>query len=242
MKLKPFFIALQFLTRIPVPQQFDVNDSSIGHSILYYPLIGLIIGGLLVFCAMFMQTVAIPLQATIILALWVFISGALHLDGLADCADAWVGGMGDRERSLTIMKDPAAGPIAVVVLFILLLLKWAAVSECLLKEQYDLLLLTPVAGRLSVIALMLTAPYIRPQGLGEKLFENMPRQATMLVLAVSGVIIIFGLGIAAIFAGLLVFIWLRKTAITRLGGVTGDVYGAGIELVEVVVLTVAIWK
>ena len=240
--MKAFFLALQFLTRIPVPQQFEVNDSCIGHSILFYPLIGLIIGALLVLFAMFMQTVAIPIQATIILALWVFVSGALHLDGLADCADAWVGGMGDRERSLAIMKDPAAGPIAVVVLIILLLLKWAAVSECLLKGQYELLLLTPAAGRLSIIALMLTVPYIRPQGLGEKLFENLPKQAAMLVLAVSCVIIIFGLGIAAIFAGLLVFLWLRQTAITRLGGVTGDVYGASIELVEVAVLTVAVWK
>lgn len=243
MKLQPLFLALQFLTIIPVPQLREASNNCIGLSILFYPWVGLIIGGLLVICAVFLQTTAIALQAAVILTFWVFITGALHLDGLADCADAWVGGMGDRNRSLAIMKDSAAGPIAIVVLVTLLLLKWSAISECLQKGGYELLLLTPVAGRLSILGLMLTTRYIRHQGLGEKLCEQLPRQAAMLVLAGGCMIISIWLGIAPILAGLLVFLCLRRIVIKRLGGVTGDVYGAGVELVEVAVLiTAAVWK
>lgn len=243
MNLQPFFLALQFLTRIPVPQRLEVTDSDNGYSILFYPLVGLIIGSLLGILAFFLQPAAVSIQAAVILTCWVFFTGALHLDGLADCADAWVGGMGDRERSLAIMKDPAAGPIAVVVLVTLLLLKWSAISEGLQQGQYQLLLLTPVAGRLTIIGLMLTTRYIRQQGLGGTLLEHLPRKPAMLLLAGGCMIVSFGLGIAAVLVGLLVFLWLRWTAIKRLGGVTGDVYGAGVELVEVAVLiTATAWK
>jgi adenosylcobinamide-GDP ribazoletransferase len=68
------------------------------------------------------------LHAALLLTVWVLLSGGLHLDGLADSADAWLGGFGDRERTLTIMKDPRSGPIAVVVLVLVLLLKFCALA------------------------------------------------------------------------------------------------------------------
>lgn len=239
MRIQSFYIALQFLTRIPVPRRIEVTDSENGYSTLFYPVVGLIIGCLLMITAFCLQTTTIPINAAIILTCWVFITGALHLDGLADCADAWVGGMGDRERTLAIMKDPAAGPIAVVVLVTLLLLKWSAINECFQQGQFQLLLLTPVAGRISIIGLMLTTRYIRHQGLGTKLLEYLPRKPAMLVVAGSCLIVSFGLGITAVLAGLVVFLCLRWTVVKRLGGVTGDVYGAGVELVEVAVLITA---
>ena len=97
--------------------------------------------------------------------LWVAITGGLHLDGLADCADAWVGGFGNRQRSLAIMKDPAAGPIAVLVLVLLLLLKWSLISSIIEKQALSVLLLTPLLGRLAILMLMSTSDYIRTGGL-----------------------------------------------------------------------------
>jgi adenosylcobinamide-GDP ribazoletransferase len=98
---------------------------------------------------------SISTQAVLVLMLWVAITGGLHLDGLADCADAWVGGFGNRQRSLAIMKDPAAGPIAVLVL--LLLLKWSLISSIIEKQALSVLLLTPLLGRLAILMLMSTS-------------------------------------------------------------------------------------
>ena len=74
----PPLLALQFLTRIPVPQKRDVTDSCTGNSVLFYPLVGLIIGGLLVLWASFLQTAAVQIQAIVILAFWVFIPEVLR--------------------------------------------------------------------------------------------------------------------------------------------------------------------
>jgi len=166
--------------------------------------------------------------------LWVAITGGLHLDGLADCADAWVGGFGNRQRSLAIMKDPAAGPIAVLVL--LLLLKWSLISSIIEKQALSVLLLTPLLGRLAILMLMSTSDYIRTGGLAEKLIANLPQGAVNITIFLWLLITVFFLGILALVAVFLMIFIIRRLANKRLGGVTGDVYGATVELVEVSIL------
>ncbi len=85
----------------------------------------------------------------------------MHLDGLADTADAWVGGFGDAERTLKIMKDPACGPIGVLSLVIICLLKWSAIYVLLQKQQFLALILFPILGRLAPLFLFLTTQYVR---------------------------------------------------------------------------------
>ena len=172
--MKSFLIALQFLTVIPVTHSFIASDKQLGYSSLYYPVIGLLIGSLLVLAAFLLANISIQIQAVIILILWVLLTGGLHLDGLADCADAWVGGLGNKQRSLDIMKDPAAGPIAVVVLVLLLFLKWSIIAYILEKQAIEVLLLTPMLGRLAILILMLSTSYIRPTGLGASIIANLP--------------------------------------------------------------------
>ncbi|MGR9115798.1 MAG: adenosylcobinamide-GDP ribazoletransferase, partial [Gammaproteobacteria bacterium] len=130
-----FALALQFLTRIPVPLHFTATDRQLGLSVLFYPLVGLMIGSVLWLLNLGFGEMSVELKAALILTCWVWLSGGLHLDGLADCADAWVGGLGSRERSLEIMKDPAAGPSAVVVLVLVLLLKWTALAAVLENRE-----------------------------------------------------------------------------------------------------------
>mgnify|MGYP002870254812 FL=1 len=119
--MQPFLIALQFLTCLPVRLRSMPEPQQIGRSLLYYPLVGLLLGALLCLFGIALGNAAAPLNAALLLAAWVWLTGALHLDGLADSADAWVGGFGDRERTLAIMKDPRSGPVAVAVLVLLLL-------------------------------------------------------------------------------------------------------------------------
>jgi len=171
----PLLIALQFLTRLPVSLPGMPTPEQVGRSLLWYPLVGLLLGLLLWGAHLLLGQASAVLQAAIILALWVGLSGGLHLDGLADTADAWVGGFADRERTLAIMKDPRSGPIAVVVLVLLLLLKFAALFTLLQAGQGIYLLLLPWLGRSLLPLLLATTPYVRVGGLGQALVDHLPR-------------------------------------------------------------------
>lgn len=231
-----FLLALQFLTRIPVSYPFIADDEALGRSVLYYPLVGFVIGVLLSILALLLSGSPDMLAAAVVLSAWVGLTGGLHLDGLADCADAWVGGLGSRQRSLQIMKDPAAGPIAVMALLLVLLLKWAAVLVLIQQNNLICLMLAPLLGRSAILVLMLSTPYVSPRGLAEKILQHLPfsdaRWVLLISLAFAGMIMGW---FNVLLAGFLL-LWIRYAAITRLGGVTGDVYGAAVELVETAVL------
>jgi adenosylcobinamide-GDP ribazoletransferase len=160
------------------------------------------------------------------------LTGGLHLDGLADCADAWAGGLGNEQRSLQIMKAPAAGPIAVIVLLLLLLLKFVAVFVLIQRNDLTTLMLAPLIGRCAILLLMLSAPYVSSQGLADKLLQNLPFSEARLVVVVSLAFAGLFMGWANVLLACGLLLWVRHAAITRLGGVTGDVYGAGVELME----------
>ena len=236
--MTPWWVALQFLTRLPVRLAGMPSPQQIGRSLLWYPLVGLLIGLLLFALQQLLGGLSLMLQAALLLAVWVGVSGGLHLDGLADSADAWVGGYGDRERTLEIMKDPRSGPIAVVVLVLLLLLKFAELVSLLENGAGALLVLLPWIGRGVLPLLFLTTPYVRQGGLGQALAEHLPRQQLPWLLAVHAVLMLL-FGWPALLALLVaggVFIWLRMLMLKRLGGATGDTAGALLEIVECVVL------
>ena len=234
--MNSLLIALQFLTIIPVNHSYIASDRQLGDSTLYYPVIGLLIGTILAFSSLMIANIPLQIQAAIILILWVLLTGGLHLDGLADCADAWVGGLGSKQRSLEIMKDPTAGPIAVVVLILLLLLKWSFINYILEQQSLAVLVLTPVLGRLAILLLMLSTSYVSKAGLGEKLVANLPISATKAISLFSILISIYYLGIIPIILMLIMLLIISYQAKKRIGGVTGDVYGAAVELVEVSIL------
>lgn len=227
-----FLNALQFLTRIPLNYAFSRDDATLGQSVLYYPLVGFVIGVVLSFVALLLSGVSDMVAAAMVLTTWVLITGGLHLDGLADCADAWVGGLGSRERSLQIMKDPSAGPIAVLILLLILLLKFTAVYVLIQHNNLISLMLAPLLGRTSILMLMLSTPYVRPHGMAEKLMQNLPFHEARWVVVVSLVFAGLFMGWANVLLACGLVLWVRYAAIMRLGGVTGDVYGAAVELVE----------
>jgi adenosylcobinamide-GDP ribazoletransferase len=233
-----WWIALQFLTRLPVTLAGMPAPEQIGRSLLFYPLVGLLIGLLLLFAQHLLSDSAVLLQAALLLTVWAGISGGLHLDGLADSADAWVGGFGDRERTLAIMKDPRSGPIAVVVLVLLLLLKFAALVALLESGAGLLLLLVPWLARCLLPVLFLTTPYVRAGGLGQALAEHLPRQQLPWMLGANAVaMLLFGWpALLALLVAGVIFIWLRILMLKRLGGATGDTAGALLEIAECSVL------
>lgn len=230
-----FLIALQFLTSLPVRLREMPTPEETGRSMLFYPLVGLVLGLLLWMIASFIHPAPVMMAAALVLAAWVALTGALHLDGLADTADAWLGGLGDRERTLQIMKDPRSGPMAVVVLVVVLLLKFVALTTLLSAGAIVAPLLAIVVARGAVLALFLTTPYVRPGGLGDAMAMHLPRSAAGLILGVTA-LCVWIVGGAAGFSLLLVcavlFWFLRRAFMRRIGGTTGDTAGALLELTE----------
>ncbi|KIC79291.1 adenosylcobinamide-GDP ribazoletransferase [Pseudomonas sp. C5pp] len=231
----PLWIALQFLSSLPVSLPGMPAPREVGRSLLCYPLVGLLFGLLLWLASYLLQGTPAPLHAALLLTLWVLLSGALHLDGLADSADAWLGGFGDRERTLLIMKDPRSGPIAVVTLVLVLLLKFCALWVLVEQGIGAQLLLAPLIGRAAMLGLFLSTPYVRQGGLGQALAEHLPRQAAGWVL-LGCVLFCLVLGGWIVVLALAVFAWLRHLMCRRLGGTTGDTAGAMLELLELAVV------
>lgn len=238
---RTLLIALQFLTCVPVRLREAPRPAELGRSLLWYPLIGGLIGGLLYTIDVALSHAASLLRSVLVLAVWVMVTGALHLDGLADTADAWAGGQGDRKRMLTIMKDPHIGPSAVVVLILLLLLKLSALCALAHHGQRLTLFLAPLLARCAMPALFASTPYVRSAGIASAHAAHLPRLPAIAVVAatLTGVLLLFGTaGVVPSAAAIVVFVLLRQVLLQRLGGTTGDTAGATIEIIEAVVLTV----
>jgi len=229
------WLAAQFLTRLPIHLHRPPTPEETGRSLLYYPVVGLLIGLMLLGLAHGLTTFHPSVAATLILTFWVLITGALHLDGLADSADAWLGGQGNRERSLAIMKDPNCGPAGVLALILVLLIKYTAISQLLSNGNHLALLLAPIWSRALLLLLFLTTPYVRVGGLGSVLADYLPRRSAWLVFGVTTAILLIVTGrhsYQAIAASLLMFVFLRRLMCQRLGGTTGDTAGALVVLAE----------
>lgn len=237
--LRPLLHAMQFLTRIPLPIRSAASEQDIGRSLLFYPLVGLVLGGLLVAVWSLTENLSPLLRAALMLVAWVILTGALHLDGLADSADAWLGGFGDRDRTLAIMKDPYSGPAAVTVLILVLLVKFAALDSLLHDGRWIALLVAPVLGRVVVLLLFLTTPYVRPGGLGDALARHLPRRAAIAVVAATAFVVVALLGwwsMKILLIDLVLFLALRQIMLRRIGGTTGDTAGALVEFIELATL------
>lgn len=227
-----FQIALQFLTIIPVSYA-SASDQQLGRSLVFYPVIGLIIGLILSGLVSVLPVSYSLLSAALLLTAWVLLTGGLHIDGLADSADAWLGGIGNKQRTLEIMKDPAAGPIAVVVLALSLLIKLALVEIVISSGETSALIWSIILARTAMPLLFLTTNYVRLNGIGAVLKHCLPVKQVKWMLLITTVIALFCLGFTPLLLGLIVFLLLRYTMEHRLDGFTGDTAGAMVELLEI---------
>ncbi len=238
---RSFRVALGLMTLLPAGDLLDATQAERRQSLYLLPLIGLVIGILLWF-AWFALPQSPWLAAMVVLVIWVVLTGALHLDGLADSVDAWMGGHRDPNRTLYILRDPTCGPMAIVALILALGLKLVSLGTLFQAGAAVFLPAVPVIGRIAIIILYGTTPYVRPGGLGDSLRpEARDRYWLFSSLAGSIVVTVFFLGIVlvpALVAAAVAFFLVRWAAMERLRGFTGDVAGAMIELVEAASLLV----
>ena len=241
--LRPAAAALSFLTRLPLSPR-NLTPTDLGRSVAFFPLAGLLLGAVSAAVALVPVALDPHLRAIAIVALAAYLTGGLHLDGVADVADGLGGGRGDRARTLAIMKDSRIGAFGAIALVLLLLAKVRVTALVAAPATLDTLttlgplLVAPVLARALAATAIVAFPYARPDGLG-RAFHDHARWyhaafalAGALALAIGTVPL--ALPIAAITA-LTLAAWLHR----RLGGLTGDTYGAIIEAAELAALVAA---
>jgi cobalamin 5'-phosphate synthase/cobalamin synthase len=215
------------------------GPEGLGRAAGWFPVVGLALGGILLVEDR-LVSVAFPpvLAAIVVLATWKLLSGAIHLDGVADSLDGLLGR--DRDQRLAIMRDSRIGVFATVGLIFLLLLGLVALSGLPWPLRAKALLLAPAAGRLAPLVLARTCEPATPgRGSGAAFMERVTSWALAIggvVVAIASVAILWPWGLAAAGTGLAVSWAVGRYFSARLGGLTGDGLGAGVELAELAVL------
>lgn len=237
--MKRFFAALRFLTIFPVPASWAGDEDELAGSVPFFPVVGLLIGGVAAAAAMGASRVlpALPASVLIVVVL-AAVSGALHLDGLADTADGLLS-CRSRESAFEIMRDSRVGSMGVVAIVCILFMKVSALAmEDWGDELWRWALLMPVAGRCSLVLTMALFPYARPEGgLGAIFYRRRPVLSAvwaLLVLGVTGWLVGGQVGLIAVGASMAVALLFGAYAYRKLGGATGDTLGATCEIAETV--------
>jgi len=256
-----FFAALQFLTIIPTPVSFDEGLSNptrvavpssapipayewaaqVGRAITYFPVVGFIIGIILALLYYMLRSV-LPFQVVsiLIVAALAIITGAHHLDGLIDTFDGMAAGK-TREERLAIMSDTRVGAFGITAVCLLLLIKYAALSAALTPS---LLITFPVISRWALTGAMLIFPPAKTSGAGFAVKSNAgwPGYAVATLIALLISVLLNGLVTGTVLiACLLVLVCCSGLIFSRLyGGLTGDSYGALVEIGEVLALLLCI--
>ncbi|MFZ5821983.1 MAG: adenosylcobinamide-GDP ribazoletransferase [Chloroflexota bacterium] len=234
--MKHLLIAFNLMTTLPLPASKDWQTGDSGRASVWYPFVGLIIGGL-TWLAWTGTTRIFPalVAAALTLILWVALTGGLHLDGLADCCDGLLAST-TVERRLEIMKDSRLGAFGGIGLLLVLMLKAATLSALTPEASVGIILAASLARWCILPAGLL--PLARPSGMGAD-FKAGFRPWFILVgvvipLALS--ILLGARGVISLLAGLLAAALVLRLAKSRINGVTGDVFGMTVEVVEVVSL------
>ena len=222
--MKAFLIALQFLSRIHLASQEVWTDEDFGRSVLFFPLVGLVIGLLLSALYGALSFILDPFgRAVLVVAFWFYLTGGLHADGYMDTAD----GLG------------SGGVMAFVFL---VLLKVTFLSQLEPKAAMLSLVAVPAAVRFGTLISIFQFPYARKEGLGKAFVTYAPPHTTAkaLVLALLPVFLCGPFYLAFLGAAMILSLWANLGISRKLGGVTGDTYGAVIEGSEMVLLLLVV--
>lgn len=231
--------AFSLLTRIPVPVDHSVAGARAAHAVWAYPLVGAVVG-LFGACVVYI-TLLLGAPETIAAALGLgalaMITGALHEDGIADCADG-LGGSHEKTRALEIMKDSRIGAFGAVALGVVLIARWSGMLELTLSSLVLPMIAVGAVSRLPMVLAMYIMPNARETGLSQSVGRP-PAISVAIAIGVTAVIAVLTMG----WGGLLIMGWaaigalpLFLWAYKRLGGQTGDILGGSQQCAEVITL------
>jgi len=243
--VKALLVATVFLTRLPLPVAAGAAD--VGRAARWFPLVGAGLGVVAALAATGMARIpSLPpvLGALLLVGAGAWVTGAIHLDGLADTADGFGGGR-TRDDILRIMRDPVIGSFGAIALLLVMGLKVGALATLLERQTAATVLVTaPTLSRWTIVALSAWLPYARPEGgLGEAVTGHGRVSALVWATAVTALVTLMAVaaqGLTLWACAVVVMAALGFTALRRIHGVTGDVLGASVELTETTVLVAAV--
>jgi len=234
--IKQLIILIQFMTRIPVFVNVEYDEEKLGKSIKYFPLVGAIIGIFLYGINILAGKITVNRQiaAIIIIIAEIFITGLIHIDGLADTADGLFS-YAEKEKILEIMRDSRVGTNGAVALILYFMTKVILLSE--IRPEY--IILYPVISRLSTSINAGLGEYARKNGMSNEIIaKNGKKEAgiSIIITMILSFIILKVKGLIILIFAILFILLLMKGVKRKIGGITGDTMGASLELTSILVL------
>lgn len=236
--MNSFKLMLSFFTRLPV-KNVEFNEEEFKKGIKYTPLVGGVIGTILVLIAYLTETIlSKDVEAFFILIVYIFVTGGLHLDGLSDTCDGIFSNR-PQEKMLEIMKDSRVGSFGVVALILLLIGDFIFLS----KNSLWIIFIFPIIGRTGTILACSVSKYARTSGMGKIFIENGGEKPCIYV----SVFINLLIGIISVVLGqwtiilamLLTYVisyFIIRNIKEKLNGITGDVLGFNLEICQILFL------
>jgi len=232
---KGFALAVSMLSIIPFFKVHDFYKGINGYAVMFYPFIGFLLGLILYSAYLGFSPIFPSLHVSVILlALWVLLTGALHLDGLSDTID---GLFVEKHRALEVMKDPHNGGMGMIFTIIFLLLKTSSLA---VLDVFYLLPVILMLSRLGAVIEIYLYPYISKNGMGSLAKAELTQGQFFIALIYTFLIsVLFG-SYMLLFGMLIGILLLKSFFIKRYGGFTGDIYGFSIEITELLLLNLII--
>ena len=263
--MKGFLLLLSFMTRIPMPK-IDYDEEKLGKSMKLFPLVGVVIGFILLFFSIVFSYVLsnlsfsafLPIIILVVILTDLISTGALHLDGLADTFDG-IFSYRSKHKMLEIMKDSRLGSNGALALILYFLIKFVLLYSLLMEDQGETVfavLTYPVVARLCSVISCASAPYARGSGMGKTFVDNTKTKevviATLITVVYSGAILYyitfphalpldffmksFGVNLLIIAILGLFAFSFSKLIERKIGGITGDTLGALLEISSLIYL------
>jgi adenosylcobinamide-GDP ribazoletransferase len=239
-------LALGFMTRLPIGNRTSLDRGALSRAAVWFPIIGVLVGGLMAGARAVVGLVLGHAPATVCaLAIGAIVTGGLHEDGLADCADA-LGAHVDRDRRLEILHDPRLGTYGTLALVYSTLLAFTLLSGLDDRRFLEAVVIAGALGRWSTLPLSLALPPAAQSGSGTlvRVSVRVTLVGTAIAVVTSLAIAGWSAGALAASAAALAAILGGAVAVAALGGVTGDVFGAVSKFAELAayVALVAAWS
>jgi len=233
--LRQFLIAVQFLTRLPVPARLATTEEEIGQAASFFPLVGVMVGGGTAGVYLLaLRVVSFPAAVLLALGFAAFITSGFHEDGLADTFDG-LGGGWTRERALEIMRDSRIGTYGALALIFLILGKYTFLNALEPLHVWRWIIVAHTASRWTVLPLCRWLPYARPEGQGKLVAKQITSSALLigsLSFLLSLLLFPWRTALIALSVTIVVTLFSGLYYRRRLVGITGDCLGATNQMTE----------
>ena len=232
--IRAFLLMISFFTRIPVGRHIEYSDDLYKRSLITFPIVGLVIGAFLALPALIVD-LQTSIRAILVIVIYIFVSGGIHLDGLADSCDGLFSSR-SKDRILEIMKDSHIGSFGVIGLILYFLVFYTCAGEL----TWQWLFVMPVVGKITGYFTAGFSRYARvDHGMGYLFIENI-KPLHAIFMCIVGAAIVFGLlgvsGLLAYAVSIVASIGVNAAIYRVIEGQTGDTIGFTIECCQMIFL------